>query len=359
MASSNDLPKTMRAWTFSSRGPPTTVLSLSDVPIPKINSPDEVLVRVSHASLNPVGSFLIAMVPAFIRKLPAVPELDFSGTVIEAGKSVPPELGPTKHVFGSLPPSIILKRGMGTLSEYLVVPRSNIAPKPEKLSFQDAACLGVTGVTAIELVKDSRLKQGDSVLINGAAGGVGTLTVQVARSVVGESGKIVAICSAENGALVKELGADEVIDRKEHSPVQDYLTSTFSNTPFNAVIDTVGIQPIYEHSPKYLSKQGLFVSVGVSSDKLSVSCTLRSMLTMASNLYWPRFLGGIARPYIQKTVTVDSALLERLSVLIEENKLKVIVDSTFEMGDALKVRLRNKPLAGYDLTNLDRLMREY
>ncbi|KAF2434302.1 zinc-binding oxidoreductase [Tothia fuscella] len=330
-----DLPQTMQAWTFRTRGQPTSVLKLSEVPIPRITSPNEVLVRVFHASLNPVGSAMIALLPTFIRKLPAIPELDFSGTVIQAGKSVPAELGPGKAVFRSLPPGSCLRKGMGALAEYVVVPTSNIALKPERLSFEDASGLGITGVTALELVKDSKLKQGDSVLINGASGGVGTMTVQVARNVVGPSGKVVAICSAENAALAKRLGADEVIYRTQHDPVHEYLIRTYSETPFDAIIDAVGVQSVYEHSPQYLCKKGLFVSVGVLSEDLSYASVIRAVLKIASNLYWPRFLGGVARPYLQKTVVVESHSLEGLSVLVQEGKLRVIIDFSFSMNDAL------------------------
>jgi reticulon-4-interacting protein 1, mitochondrial len=213
MASSSkasDLPQKMRAWTYSKRGPPSSVLLLSEVDLPKLSSPNDVLIKVSHASLNPVGAFLIAIIPAFVRNSPTIPELDFSGTVVETGASVRSDIKPGVPVFGSVPPLYYLRKHIGALAEYVVVPATSIAIKPEALSFEAAAGLPIVGITALELVKDAKIKEGDSVLINGASGGVGTLTVQIARSVVGQSGKIVAICSGQNAALVKELGADEV-----------------------------------------------------------------------------------------------------------------------------------------------------
>jgi NADPH:quinone reductase-like Zn-dependent oxidoreductase len=213
MASVNEnpgLPQTMRAWTYHQRGAPSSVLALSEVPLPQISSPNDVLIKVSYGSLNPAGSVLISVVPAFVRKSPSIPELDFSGTVVKVGAAVRSDIKPGVHVFGSVPPLYNLRRGIGALAEYVVVPVTNIAIKPKTVEFEAAAGLGITGITALGLAKDAGLKEGDSVLINGASGGVGTMIVQIARKAVGENGKVVAICSAENAELVKSLGADEV-----------------------------------------------------------------------------------------------------------------------------------------------------
>ena len=146
----------------------------------------------------------------------------------------------------------------------------------------------------------------------------------------------------------------KVVDRKAHSPVHEYLSSAYSNPPFDAVIDAVGVQSIYDHSPKYLSDQGRFVSVGVMSKDLSVASVIQSVLKIGSNLYWPRLLGGVSRPYLQKTASVDLTSLEELRALVEDGKLRVVVDSCFSIADAKKVRTPDvdNPMARATLTYL-------
>src|SRR6195952_3243960 len=125
MASVNEspaLPQAMRAWTYHQRGAPSEVLALSDVPLPQISSPNDVLVKVSYGSLNPAGTLLMSIVPAFVRKAPSIPELDFSGTVVKVGAAVRSDIKPGVEVFGSVPPLYNIRRGIGSLAEYVVVP---------------------------------------------------------------------------------------------------------------------------------------------------------------------------------------------------------------------------------------------
>jgi NADPH:quinone reductase-like Zn-dependent oxidoreductase len=119
--------------------------------------------------------------------------------------------------------------------------------------------------------------------------------------------------------------------------VHEYLIRTYSSNPFSAVIDAVGVQTIFDHSPKYLSAEGSFVSVGVMSKDYSLGNMLHATWKIAMNLYWPRLFGGVPRPYIQKTASVDSPGLEALRDLLVSGHLKVIQDSTFQLEDALKV----------------------
>jgi reticulon-4-interacting protein 1, mitochondrial len=207
-------PAAMRAWTHSRAGAPSTVLSLSsDVPTPTIKEPTDVLVRISYAALNPGASIMMQLCPFFFRSKPAIPELDFSGTVVAAG-SVALESGRFAigdTVFGSIGVGSHIKAGSGALAEFVVVPDTNVARMPVKNATDaEAAGLGVAGCTAVALMQKARLQSGTSVLINGASGGIGSMVVQMARASVGFSGRVVAICSGKNADMVYELGADEV-----------------------------------------------------------------------------------------------------------------------------------------------------
>ena len=204
---------TMRAWTHSRAGPPFKVLSLTpDIKKPTIKSSTDVLVRISHAAFNPGGSIMMQLCPALFRSMPAIPELDFSGTIVAAGSAVPESrnLVAGTTVFGSVLVGPHLRAGAGALAEYVVVAAESVVRKPGNVSFEEAAGLSVAGSTALLLAEKAGLKRGDSVLINGASGGIGTMVVQMAREAVGQSGRVVAVCSGRNVELAEKLGADEV-----------------------------------------------------------------------------------------------------------------------------------------------------
>ena len=152
------------------------------------------------------------MVPMPFRTKPSIPDMDFSGTVIKTSKSVPVsrELVPGTAVFGTVPMSQHLMGGKGALAEYVAVPAENLVLKPSNVSFEEAAGLPITGVTATSCMDLAKVKRGERVLVNGASGGIGSLVVQMAKGVVGDEGMVVGVCSGRNLEMVKGLGADEV-----------------------------------------------------------------------------------------------------------------------------------------------------
>jgi reticulon-4-interacting protein 1, mitochondrial len=207
-------PATMLAWIQSRAGRPSEVLSLSsDVPTPATKEPTDVLIRISHAALNPGASIMMQLCPFFFRSNPSIPELDFSGTLVAAGSTAlkSGRLVVGDSVFGSVGTEKHIKEGSGSLAQFVVVPEANVAPKPSSNATDaEAAGLGIAGCTAVALMEKARLQNGNSVLVNGASGGIGSMVVQMARDAVGTNGRVVAICSGTNAKMVKELGADEV-----------------------------------------------------------------------------------------------------------------------------------------------------
>lgn len=211
--SPSSTPATMRAWIHSSAGPPAKVLSFSsDVPTPTIRNPTDVLVHINHAALNPAGSILMQLCPSFLRAKPAIPEMDFSGTLVAAGASAleSGRLAIGDAVFGSVGVGKHIKEGSGSLADFVVVSVADVARKPANATDAEVAGLGIAGCTVIAMMDKAGLQIGDSVLVNGASGGVGSMVVQLARDTVGPTGRVVALCSGANAAMVKELGADEV-----------------------------------------------------------------------------------------------------------------------------------------------------
>lgn len=182
----------MRAWQWHTC--PSTIetaltlnpsASLPPSPLP-IGS---YLIKVSHASLNPVD-YKLAELPLIGRLLipkPATPGLDFSGTIAAAHPSAP--LKPGQRVFGKLEP----KQQFGTLGEYIVGSAAGTVPLPDSVSFEDGATMGVCGLVTYQCLSRN-VKAGMRVLVNGGSGGTGTFAVQIAKAMGCE---VVATCSGE------------------------------------------------------------------------------------------------------------------------------------------------------------------
>jgi reticulon-4-interacting protein 1, mitochondrial len=183
-----------------------------DLVTPTMKSPTDVLVRITHASLSPAGSIMMRLCPSVFRAKPAIPELDFSGIVVEVGSEVPAsrELRAGAAVLGSVLIGPHVSAGIGALAEYISLPATSVVRKPENVSLEKAAGFGVSGCTALVLMDNAKVQKGHKVLVNGASGGIGSIVVQLVKKAVGEEGKVVAICSGGNVEMVKGLGADEV-----------------------------------------------------------------------------------------------------------------------------------------------------
>jgi reticulon-4-interacting protein 1, mitochondrial len=159
------------------------------------------------------------------------------------------------------------------------------------MSLESAAGLGGCGCAAVQMVRKANIKRGDNVLINGGSGDLGSILVQVVKAAVGESGRVTATCSAKNVDFVRGLRAHEVVDYTAHESLAAHFADKHADDRFDAVLDTVGIQDLYVHSPAYLKEQGLFLNVGA----MAVAPTWRAFLgffaMLASNFLYPTVFG--------------------------------------------------------------------
>ncbi|KAI8817688.1 uncharacterized protein EV422DRAFT_560334 [Fimicolochytrium jonesii] len=331
------VPKTMHAWTHDRMGLPAAVLLYKEIPTPQLANKSSVVVRVTHAALNPVGTLFVQLTPTLFRKTPCVPELDFSGEIVEVGSGVPASRGlqPGTKVFGSIWVPTHVRYGLGALSEYISVHAESVVPVPKNVTLEEAGGMGITGATAILLLEKANLRPGDSVLVNGASGGVGILTVQLAKAAVGPTGKVVGICSGKNADFVKQYGVDEVVDYTKHSPVTDYLAKAYSAKPFDAVIDAIGKQEIYDHAASYLAPKKPVVTVGLGF-KYTYPQMVTTIAKTVDNTARPCILGGVPRPYITINALVNLKLLEKISALLQEGTMRPVVDQTFDFRDTLQ-----------------------
>lgn len=219
-------------------------LHVTDVPNPDVDTHD-VFIHVHAAGINPVdtkardGSMKLILSTDFPKILGA----ECAGVVSQVGLMIT-DLQVGDRVVASVGPS------GGGYAEYAVAKRKNVVKLPDEVSFIQAAALPVAALTALQSLRDKgHLRPGDKVLINGASGGVGTFAVQVARLLNGE---VTAVCSAENAALVLELGADHVIDHD---------TSDFTQQPelYNVIFDAVA-KSSFDECKNVLTEDGTYVT---------------------------------------------------------------------------------------------------
>jgi NADPH:quinone reductase-like Zn-dependent oxidoreductase len=235
----------MKAAVFKSYGPPD-VLQLEEVekPAPK---DDEVLVKVRATSVNPAewyamsGMFLARFGNGIFKPKDTRLGVDFSGIVEAVGKDVS-QFKPGDEVYGAR---------SGASAEYVCV-KNHIYPKPANITFEQAGSVGVAAMTALQGLRDhGGLQAGQSVLINGASGGVGTFAVQIAKALGAE---VAAVCSSGNVELIRSLGADHVIDYTK----EDF---TRNGKRYDLFLDIAGGRS-WRECKRVLKAKSTFVIVG-------------------------------------------------------------------------------------------------
>ena len=212
----------MKAIVLTRYGPPD-VLKLKDVEKPT-PADDEVLVKVHAVSLNYAdvammgggfGKPLVARLMGVGLFRPKVQILgsDIAGTVKAVGTGVT-QFQPGDEVFGD-----ISAHGRGGLAEYAAAPEEVLAPKPANVTFEQAATIGIAGVTALQGLRDvGQIQAGEQVLIHGATGGVGSFAVQIAKA---NGAEVTAVCSTDKMDMAREMGADHVVDYKREDFAQN------------------------------------------------------------------------------------------------------------------------------------------
>src|ERR1035441_2155526 len=195
----------MKAIVYHDYGSPD-VLRLEEIEQPTAGD-NEVLIKVCAASVNPYDRHFMRGLPYLVRmfvglRKPKITRLgvDGAGRVEAVGKTVT-RFKPGDEVFGSF---------RGAFAEYACAPESGLALKPQNVGFEQAASVPIAACTALQGLRDKgRIQPGQKVLVNGAAGGVGTFGVQIAKSFGAD---VTGVCSSRNVDLVQSIGADRVID---------------------------------------------------------------------------------------------------------------------------------------------------
>jgi NADPH:quinone reductase-like Zn-dependent oxidoreductase len=209
----------------------------------------ELLVRVVAAGVNPVDwkmrSGVLGRLAA--RAMPEIPGIDVAGVVEVAG---PAANGPAGESVGVGTPVIGFTRRGGAFADLALVEQALATRKPEGLGFPEAAAIPIAGLTALQALRDrAKLSPGQKLLVNGASGGVGTFAIQLGRLF---GARVTAVTSARNEAMVRELGAERVIDYQR----EDF---TRGSEEYDVIFDAIGNRSFRDCAPR-LTREGIYLT---------------------------------------------------------------------------------------------------
>jgi len=279
------------------------VLKLEQMPWPEPKE-DEIRVRVVAAGVNPVDALIRSGVFAkfFHSKLPLVPGYDIAGTVDRVGAKIMRfKVGDAVYAY------LGLKEG-GGYAEYAVATENEAAAKPKTLNFIEAAAVPVVGLTAWQaLIDTAHLSAGQTVLIHGGSGGVGSFAIQIAKA---KGAKVIATASTQNQDLLKQLGADVAVD---------YTRAKFEDIAkdVDVVLDSVGKDTL-ARSYGVVKKGGYIVSLVAQPNAIE----LETHAIRGSTV----------------NVQPNADELAELGKLLDEKKIKVIVSQVLPLADAGKAQ---------------------
>jgi len=283
------------------------------------------------------------MIPDVVAHRPQTAEYDFSGVVVAERNSKKFNVG--EEVYGQIPASPTgTAKSQGALAEYITIDAIQVAHKPTSISFDEAAGLSLVCRTAIDALIDiAHIKGGQNVFVNGGSSGVGTMAVQIAKAY---GCHVTASCSGKNVELVKKLGADEAIDYTVQPPETHFVAHPPS-PPFDVIFDAVstGTQ-FFLNCESYLKPEGTFVSTGPAAGaELSWSNAPNLMKGLAQTYLQPTWLGGVKRTHQVCLDRPDGRAVEVMEKLVNEGKVKPVVDSTYGFVEVLKAY--EKMMAGH------------
>ncbi len=300
----------MKAIVQHTYGPPE-VLELGDIDRPAVGD-DHVLIRVHAAGVDPSVWHIMTGLPhiarlmgiGLLRPKTRVRGSDVAGRVEAVGKNVT-RFRPGDEVFGTC---------QGSFAEYACARQVNLAPKPANLTFEQAAAVPVSASTALQGLRDvGSLKPGQKVLITGAAGGVGSFAVQIAKALGAD---VTGVCSTAKTDLVRSIGADHVIDYTQ----DDCLDG---RRKYDLILDTAGSRPFLRLG-RALTPQGTLVIVGGEGGWMGpLGRLLRGVLLSPFVRQKPRFF--LAR--------IRQEDLQFLKELLEAGKIRPVIDRTYPLRE--------------------------
>ncbi|MGD0793301.1 MAG: NAD(P)-dependent alcohol dehydrogenase [Terriglobales bacterium] len=308
----------MKAVVYYNYGSPD-VLKCEEIEKPTVGD-NEVLIRIRAASVNPADWHFMRGTPYFIRILaglrkPKVTRLgvDVAGQVEAVGRNVT-QFKPGDAVFGAC---------RGAFAEYACTSESALVMKPDNVTFEQAASVPIAAVTALQglrlggLGDKGQIQPGQRVLINGAAGGVGTFAVQIAKSFGAD---VTGVCSTRNVDMVRSIGADRVIDYTQ----EDF---TKSGQRYDLFFDCVGNHSLLA-CRRVLNPKGIYIPVGGEGGRWMIGPLARSITARV-----------LSRFVSQKLVAFFLARLSKegdltiMRDLMEAGKVTPVIDKRYRLNE--------------------------
>ena len=302
----------MKAIVYHQYGSPDILqLEEREKPTPGDN---EVLLKVHAASVNPYDWHFLRGMPYLLRLAAGLPKpkdprlgADVAGVVEAIGRNVTRfQLGDA--VFGTC---------KGAFAEYACTPELSLVARPANLTFEQAAAVPIAGISALQGLRDAgQIHPGKKVLINGAAGGVGTFAVQIAKSFGAE---VTGVCSTRNVDMVRSLGADQVIDYTQ----ADFTTGSQC---CDLILDCVGNHSVAAIR-RVMNPQGRDVPFGGDGGRWMVSALTRSLTAMVLS----QFGGRRLVPFFLAKLSQES--LDALRELLESGKVVPVIDRRYKLAE--------------------------
>ena len=301
----------MKALVYHDYGPPD-VLKCEEVEKPSPRN-DEVLIKICAAAVNPLDWRLMRGEPRVARfagkllKMPiGRPGVDVAGVVEAVGPGVT-QFKPADKVFGGC---------RGAFAEYGCAPESKITSIPDNVTFEQAAAVNVAGLTALQGLRDkAHLQRGQTVLINGAAGGVGTFAVQIAKTLGAE---VTGVCSTRNVEMVKSIGADAVIDYTN----EDF---TRQGKRYDVIFDCVGNHSVWDCRGT-LNARGRHILIGAPHG----AKVAQILFPWSQALFVSLFTKQKTITFIGKARKED---LRFIGELIATQKLTPVIDRCYKLSE--------------------------
>lgn len=281
---------------------------------------DQVLIKVRAASVNPYDwhfmrgqPYLVRIAAGGLRK-PKDSRLgaDMAGEIEAVGRNIT-QFNPGDRVFGSC---------KGAFAEYACASESKLVMKPDNVTFEQAASVPIAAFTALQGLRDKgHIQPGQKVLINGAAGGVGTFAVQIAKSYGAE---VTGVCSTRNAEMVRSIGADQVVDYTQ----EDF---TKSAPRYDVILDCVGNHSFSE-CRRVLNPRGIYLATGGTTDNWMIGPLASAIKALV--LSW--FVGQKPVMVLAKPSQEDLAIMGEL---MSTRKVTPVIDRSYtlrEVPDAIR-----------------------
>ena len=297
----------MKAIVYSHYGSPD-VLQYEEIERPTAGD-DQILIRVRAAAANPLDWRLMRGGPLIFRILLRQPKVkrpgrDVAGQVEAVGRNIK-RFKPGDEVFGVC---------RGSFAEYACASESRLAKKPGNVSFEQAASAPIAALTALQSLRDyGKVRPGEKVLINGAAGGVGTFAVQIAKSL---GAHVTGVCSTRNLEMVRSIGADQVIDYTQ----EDFTTG---GDRYDVILDCISNHPLSAYRRVMNSKGRCVIAGGPKEMRVFLKRTLEALVL--SPIGSRKFIPMMAR--VGKDLNV-------LGELMGTGKVTPVIDRCYRLSEA-------------------------